>query len=74
MQNNLRRFFLTGAISLGLLIAAGTIFLSTDNVAAETKLDVAKGIAHYHNKDYVEAAQWFRKAAEQGDSQAQYLL
>lgn len=33
-----------------------------------------KGIAAYNSKNYTEAVNWFRKAAEQGDVNAQALL
>jgi len=33
-----------------------------------------KGVKAYRTRDYVSAASWFEQAAEQGDSDAQFLL
>ena len=33
-----------------------------------------KGVQAYRSRDYVGAASWFEQAAEQGDSEAQFLL
>jgi hypothetical protein len=54
MSNKLRRFLLTGAIISGLLTVAGSVFwFAMDNTAAEA---MSPGMAHYNNKNYIEAA------------------
>jgi hypothetical protein len=54
MSNKLRRFLLTGTIISGLLTVAGSVFwFAMDNTAAEA---MSPGMAHYNNKNYIEAA------------------
>jgi hypothetical protein len=54
MSNKLRRFLLTGTIISGLLTVAGSVFwFAMDNTAAEA---MSQGMAHYNNKNYIEAA------------------
>ncbi len=73
MQKKLRRFILIGAIIFfGIVTVAGSVFwFAMNNTSADA---MSQGMAHYNKEEYVEAAQWFRKAAEQGHAQAQYHL
>ncbi len=73
MQKSLRRFFLIRAIFLGLLTVVGSVFWYA-KIAAETEWNFSNGMNYYNKEEYVETAQWFRKAAEQGHAQAQYHL
>jgi len=72
MQKNLHRFILIRAILFGILTVGGSVFwFAMNNTSADA---MSQGMAHYNKEEYVEAAQWFRKAAEQGQAQAQYHL
>ena len=65
----------TKIIFAGLLGLAVMLPLALPAMAlASPQDDLKKGIAADKAKDYPEAARWFRKAAEQGDVDAQLLL
>jgi TPR repeat protein len=64
-------------LMLGLLMVF--VFTGLQNVSADQgDEDFKTGIKYYNgdgvNKDYVEALKWFRKAADQGNSFAQYNI
>ena len=65
----------TKIIFAGLLGLAVMLPLALPAMAlASPQDDYEKGAAAYQAKDYREALRWFRKAAEQGDAEAQHYL
>jgi TPR repeat protein len=63
----MKRLLTTLVILTGLLGSGGAVW-------ADARSDLAKGGAAYDAGDYAEAVKWWRKAAEQGDAEAQYNL
>ena len=60
-----------------LLVGAAAISLSSPGLAqdsADIWQAIGKASAAYDRADYVEAARWYRLAADQGDLTAQYFL
>ena len=59
------------------MTALAALMLSFAAVNADTSTageDFNKGYSAYQKKDYTEAVKWWRKAAEQGNADAQYSL
>ena len=48
--------------------------LKQEECLLQAQKDYEKGYEYFHNSDYEKALEWFEKAANQGDSQAQYNL
>lgn len=68
-----RLFLFFTAVFMITSVAMGQIqdILSDDNIAYYNTL---MGRMHYHDGDYAEAFSFFKKAAEQGNAEAQYSL
>jgi TPR repeat protein len=60
----MKRLLTTLVILTGLIGSGGSVWAD----------DFDKGYVAYKAGDYAEAAKWFRKAAEQGDADARYIL
>jgi TPR repeat protein len=55
------------------LVCIAIVFAAV-RASADAEEDFYRGVQKYRGGDYVEAAAWFRKSAEQGDPDAQFLL
>jgi TPR repeat protein len=63
----MKRLLTTLVILTGLIGSAGAVW-------AGAQSDFDKGFAAYEAGDYAEAVKWYRKAAEQGDADAENNL
>ena len=59
---------------LALWLACLAMMLAAVQAVADAEEDFYRGIQSYRAGNYVEAAEWLGKSAEQGDADAQFLL
>lgn len=56
------------------LILAAFLAIPVAAARADGTEDFFEGVKSYRAREFDDAAEWFRKAAEQGDGEAQFLL
>ncbi len=62
-------------VSIILIVSALVLGISEQSYAAKSKEECFNlGLEYYDEQNYTEAVKWYRKAAEQGDTDAQSAL